>query len=93
MTVIEASMCGLPIVARRDESYGGLIEGEYNGYLVDSDHQIVERILALLRDETRLRQFSKNGLIVSEKFSTETHVEKFEFLYQQVMYNPSPLKA
>jgi 1,2-diacylglycerol 3-alpha-glucosyltransferase len=93
MTLIEASMCGLPIVARRDESYGDLIEDEYNGYLVDSDRQIVERVSDLLRDEMSLRQFSKNGLVVSEKFTAETHAERFEFLYHQVMNNPALLKA
>jgi 1,2-diacylglycerol 3-alpha-glucosyltransferase len=93
MTVIEASMCGLPIVARRDESYEDLIEDKYNGYLTDSDRQIVERVSDLLGDEMTLRQFSKNGRIVSEKFTTETHAEHVEFLYHQVMNNPSLLKA
>jgi 1,2-diacylglycerol 3-alpha-glucosyltransferase len=82
MTVIEASMCGLPIVARSDESYANLIEDKYNGYLVDSDRQIAERVSDILRDETKRRAFSKNGLIVSKNFTTETHVDKFEFLYQ-----------
>jgi 1,2-diacylglycerol 3-alpha-glucosyltransferase len=93
MTVIEASMSGLPIVARRDGSYEDLIEDKYNGYLADSDRQIVERVSELLGDEMTLRQFSKNGLIVSEKFTTEIHAEHVEFLYHQVMNDPSLLTA
>lgn len=89
MTLIEASMCGLPIVARRDESYVELIKDWYNGYLVDSDPQIAERVSVLFCDETKRRLFSQNGLIVSEKFTTEIHVEKLESLYQEVMNNPA----
>ncbi len=37
MTLIEAAMCGLPIVARRDISFVGLVRDGYNGFLVDSD--------------------------------------------------------
>ena len=37
MTLIEAAMCGLPIVARRDVSFVDLVKDGYNGFLVDSD--------------------------------------------------------
>ena len=89
MTLIEASMCGLPIIARRDEGFVDLIKNDYNGYTVDSDQQIAEMLSEILCDETRLFRFSKNGLALSDKFNTETHVEKLEALYQQVMEYPS----
>jgi len=87
VTLIEASICGLPIVARCDSSYVGLIQDGYNGYLVDSDRQIAERLSEILSDETKLLQFSENGLIVADKFNAETHVDKLESLYQQVLAN------
>jgi len=85
MTLIEASMCGLPIVARRDDGYAGLVQDDYNGYLADSDQQIAERSSETLSDELKLLRFSKNALILSEQFSAEKHVEKLEALYQQVL--------
>jgi 1,2-diacylglycerol 3-alpha-glucosyltransferase len=87
VTLIEASICGLPIVARCDSSYVDLIQDGYNGYLVDSDRQIAERLSEILSDETKLLQFSENGLIVADKFNAETHVDKLESLYQQVLAN------
>jgi 1,2-diacylglycerol 3-alpha-glucosyltransferase len=87
VTLIEASMCGLPIVARRDSSYVDLIQDGYNGYLVDSDRQIAERLSEILSDETKLLQFSENSVIVSDRFNAETHVEKIESLYQQILAN------
>jgi glycosyltransferase involved in cell wall biosynthesis len=64
-----------------------LIQDGYNGYLADSDRQIAERLSELLSDETKLLQFSENGLIVADKFNAETHVDKLESLYQQVLAN------
>jgi 1,2-diacylglycerol 3-alpha-glucosyltransferase len=87
VTLIEASICGLPIVARCDSSYVDLIQDGYNGYLVNSDRQIAERLSEILSDETKLLQFSENGLIVADKFNAETHVDKLESLYQQVLGN------
>jgi 1,2-diacylglycerol 3-alpha-glucosyltransferase len=85
MTVIEASMCGLPIVARRDTSYVELIRDSENGYLVDSDRQIAEKLVEILGDEAKLLTMSQNGLILSDQFNAEEHVKKVESLYQQVL--------
>ena len=87
MTLIEASMCGLPIVARRDDSYAGLVQDDYNGYLVESDQELAERLSGILCDEVRLTEFSGNGQALSAQFNSETHVERIESLYQQVLIN------
>ncbi len=91
MTLLEASMCGLPLVARRDESYYELIEDGYNGYLVDSDQQIAARAADILNSQTQWQAFSQNALRISEKFTTEIHVKKIETLYRQVLRNSSKL--
>jgi 1,2-diacylglycerol 3-alpha-glucosyltransferase len=85
MTLIEASMCGLPIVARRDDSYVDLVEDDYNGYLVDTDGEIAERLLEILSDATKLARLSDNSLTSSNKFNAETHVENLEALYQHLL--------
>jgi 1,2-diacylglycerol 3-alpha-glucosyltransferase len=89
MTLIEASMCGLPIVARRDESYNGLIEDGYNGYLTDSDQELAVRASHILKSPKQWQTFSQSALRISEKFTTEIHVEKIEALYRQVLRNSS----
>jgi 1,2-diacylglycerol 3-alpha-glucosyltransferase len=86
LTLIEAAMCGLPIVARRDESYSGLVVDGYNGYLVDTDQEIAARLSDILADETTRLAFSHNGLILSEGYTAESHVGKVESLYQQMIY-------
>jgi 1,2-diacylglycerol 3-alpha-glucosyltransferase len=90
MTLIEASMCGLPIIARRDESYLDLVEDGCNGYLVDADSRIATRAAELLGDESQWRRFSRNGLRLSERFHMEIHVEKVEATYRQVIGGGMP---
>ncbi len=81
MTLIEAAMCGLPIVARRDDSYVDLVRDGHSGYLVDADSQLAMKLKELLRDEAKLCTFSQNALLTADKFDIETHVAKMERLY------------
>jgi 1,2-diacylglycerol 3-alpha-glucosyltransferase len=93
VTLIEASMCGLPIVARRDAAYAGLVRDDYNGYLVDSDQQIADRAAEILDDEAKRLRLARNGLLLSEEFTAERHVERLETLYQQVLGYSSAAKG
>ena len=84
MTLIEASLCGLPIVARRDASFAGLVEDGHNGYLVDADLQLADCAAGLLRDESRRNTFAHNSLLRAQGFTAEKHVETIETLYQKL---------
>ena len=85
MTLIEAAMCGLPIVARRDISFVGLVRDGYNGFLVDSDRAIAGKLAAILQDETKQRALALNALTLSGQFTIEAHVDQLEALYRQVI--------
>jgi 1,2-diacylglycerol 3-alpha-glucosyltransferase len=85
MTLIEASLCGLPVVARHDPAYEGLVRDGYNGYLVPSDRGIAAKALELLDDEGKRQVFSANARTLSEKFSAENHVRQIEALYHQML--------
>lgn len=84
ITLIEASLCGLPVVARRDPAYTGLVHDGYNGYLVASDQAIATRALDLLHDEGKRQNLSDNARALSKEFSAESHVRRLEGLYRQV---------
>lgn len=85
MTLIEASLCGLPIVARRDPAYASLVHDNYNGYLVASDQAITARVLDLLHDEGKRQKFAENARALAEEFSAENHVTQLEALYRQML--------
>jgi 1,2-diacylglycerol 3-alpha-glucosyltransferase len=81
MTIIEAQLCGLPVVARRDESYFEVIMDGVNGYLVEEDGEAVERILELALDAGRCAEFSRESLRRSQNLSIENTVNRMEELY------------
>jgi 1,2-diacylglycerol 3-alpha-glucosyltransferase len=87
--LIEASLCGLPIVARRDRAYAGLVRDGYNGYQVERDGEIAGRIAELLADEARRQALASNALAQSAQFSAERHVAQLEALYRRLLDNRS----
>ena len=86
MTLIEAAACGLPVVARRDPAYEGLVCDGYNGYLVDSDEDLALRVAQVLDQDARQHIFSINALTVAAGLSAERHVARVEDLYQGLLH-------
>jgi len=85
MTLIEALMCGLPIVVRRDASFVDLVRNGYNGFLADSDEEIGPRVAAILQDAALHRGFAAQARALSAQFTVEAHVDRLERLYRQVI--------
>ncbi len=85
MTLIEAAICGVPSIARRDDSYLDLIEEGKNGYMANTDEEMTELVENLLLDEKKLKAFSEEALRISQKFSAENHVARMEKLYKKVI--------
>lgn len=85
MTLIEAAICGVPSIARRDDSYLDLIEEGKNGYMANTDEEMTELVENLLLDDKKLKAFSEEALRISRKFSAENHVARMEKLYKKVI--------
>lgn len=85
MTLIEGAICGLPSIARRDDSYLDLISEGKNGYLADTDEDLTKKTDELITDDAKLKVFSKNALEISKLFSAENHVNRMEKLYKKVL--------
>jgi len=60
LSAMEAMMCGIPVVASRVGDLQDLVEDGVNGYLVPrrSPEALAERIVALLMDPAKWREFS-----------------------------------
>lgn len=85
MTLIEAVLCGLPVVARRDISFADTVKEGYNGFLADSDCEIADKVSEILQDEAKQRVFACNARALSGQFTVEAHVDRLEALYRQVI--------
>jgi 1,2-diacylglycerol 3-alpha-glucosyltransferase len=89
ITLIEASMSGLPIVAREDEAYAGLVKDGHNGYLVGSDRGLPVRLEELLANESKRLRLSVNSLSLSASLHLEGHGQQIDSLYGQLTERPS----
>ncbi|OHD28085.1 MAG: hypothetical protein A2086_00790 [Spirochaetes bacterium GWD1_27_9] len=85
MTLIEASMCSLAIIVRRDDSYLDLVENDVNGYLTDTEEEFTEKLTKLMNDNELLKKFCQTSFEISKRFTAENHVDKVEKLYQKVI--------
>lgn len=85
MTMIEAMMCSLPIVARRDESFIASVTDGINGYLAESDGDLTEKILQVVNNEEKLQHMGEESLRVSKKYSGAAHANRMEKFYEHIL--------
>jgi 1,2-diacylglycerol 3-alpha-glucosyltransferase len=79
MTVIEAIVCGLPVIARRDTCFTDLVHDGENGFLVNDDRAAVGKILELARDRGLLEHCSA----ASRSLSSQLSVDRTAMLLEQ----------
>ncbi|BCO08717.1 sucrose-phosphate synthase [Desulfolithobacter dissulfuricans] len=79
LTLIEASACGLPIVATNDGGPAEIVANCDNGILVDAakPEEIARALQSILVDDAKWTQFSNNGINgVRQHYSWRAHGEK-----------------
>lgn len=85
MTIIEASICGVPTIARRDGSIELLVDDGKSGYLCDTDEEVLEKIEQTLYDEALLESFGAKALEIAHHYSVENHVKLMLEVYNEVL--------
>jgi len=92
MTVLEALLSGLPLVARSDSSYFDTVYPNQNGYLAETDAEVDKSLIQLIDDAGKRKAYGKKSLEISSHFSLETHSKKTVAFYQVVLDTyPRPL--
>ena len=79
LTLIEASACGLPIVATNDGGPAEIVANCDNGILIDAGkpEEIARALQSILVDDAKWTQFSNNGITgVRQHYSWRAHGEK-----------------
>jgi sucrose-phosphate synthase len=80
LTLIEASACGLPIVATNDGGPLEIVKNCSNGILIDarSPSAIADAVKSILVSNEKWDEFSNNGITgVRNHYSWESHCHKF----------------
>lgn len=92
MTILEALISSLPIVARLDSSYLDTVLPGRNGYLARTDEEMLGHILSLVDDPDARARFAAESRSISERFSIEAHARKTVAFYEAVLESyPRPL--
>lgn len=85
MTVLEAIISDVPIVVRHEESYLDTVENGVDGYLENTDEEVANRIVKLLKDEKELKALSKNCKKVASKFSISNYTKNTIKVYEKIL--------
>ncbi len=85
MTILEAELCGLPIVARMDESFLDCVFPGQNGCLADTDSDLLSAMLELSLDAEKRKAFGMKSLEITKNFTIESHIKKTLKVYEEVI--------
>ena len=69
MVALEAIALGIPIISTPTDGMKKLIKNNINGYLSEKNDILVEKILEILNDDTKLYQMIKNAKNMSKKLN------------------------
>lgn len=86
INMVEAMMCGIPIVASRVRGHVDLIEEDYNGYLFDQNNftQFINSIDSAL-NSNRYNYLSKNSLVIAKKFELSNSLDEISKIYKNYL--------
>ena len=85
MTILEAQLSSLPIVVRDDESYYDCVLNNQNGFLCKTDEEMQEKIIKLIYDEKKRKDFGAKSLEITKNFTIENYMKKTLYVYEQVI--------
>ncbi|MBO5608363.1 MAG: glycosyltransferase [Treponema sp.] len=92
MTVLEAMVMHLPIVCRRDTSFTDTIFPGENGYMVDTDEEMDEKIYELSDDRKKCHEMGEKSYALSKNFLLDVHGKKTVAFYREVLkHYPKPV--
>lgn len=82
--LLEASACGLPILARKDYNPETVIDGK-SGYLAGSDDELLNRLGELIADPALRCEMGRAARIHSERFDWDLITHRWEEIFVKLV--------
>ncbi|MDR2037624.1 MAG: glycosyltransferase [Bacteroidales bacterium] len=76
-TVLESLSCGLPVIAYNTKGPKDIIDDSVCGFLVNTEEQMTEKIIAYLGNPEQQQKFRKNAVKRAEKYNPDSIINQF----------------
>jgi len=85
LVVLEAMVCGCPLIVRNALGFKDFIQNRKNGILFNTEDELIENILLIKKDSKLRNRLIKNGYETVKKFNILDCVEKMENVYKEFL--------
>jgi glycosyltransferase involved in cell wall biosynthesis len=82
--ILEASACGVPILARKDYQPETVVDG-VSGYLAASDQELLERLEELISNADLRRSMGPAARVHSERFDWDSITRRWEEIFLRIV--------
>lgn len=84
MVLSEAIEFGLPIISFNLSSAPEMIKNNYNGYIVKTENEFINKMNEISQDKEKINEFGINSKYISKKFDNNFIIEKWLNLFKNL---------
>ena len=82
LSLLEACAAGLPVVARQDPGFTGIVEQNLNGFQTRTDSEFRQAVEKLLSDSPLRDRFGSRSRLIAGRFTLSGHIRRVEEVYR-----------
>ncbi|MCC7415055.1 MAG: glycosyltransferase [Epsilonproteobacteria bacterium] len=92
LVLAEAMASGTPVIALDGPGQRSIINNGYNGYIVETVHEMAAAIERLTHDEQLLEKLSRGARTTANNYTLETHAQDLIAVYEMAIHTKKRLK-
>lgn len=81
INLVEAQMSSLPILATNVRGNREMAKNEYNGYIIETKEELIEKIIQLVDNKELRQEMGKNSLEMSVKYRLSSVLNQMKKIY------------